>query len=172
MIKVAVCDDDRCFAQKLTALLNSYAAEHGEEFQITVFADAPSFLSSAVELYDAVFLDVCIGNDNGMDVAKTLRQRSPEGVLVFVSSYLEFATQGYQLEAMDYLLKNDLEQLFPLCIQRGLKKLKAPAKMFSFRTTSGVDAVCRLSLIHISPFAVYHSKGGAKMQSFGAQSRA
>lgn len=147
MLQIAICDDDRCFTQKLTALLNSYAAGTGEDFKIVAFTDASSFLSSAVETYDAVFLDVCLGEANGMDVAATLRQRNPDVVLVFVSAFAQYALGGYRLRALDYLLKNDIEQLFPVCMQRIMEELRLPKKQFSCRTISGVDMVCRTSQI-------------------------
>lgn len=147
MLQIAICDDDRCFAQKLAALLEGCAAGAEEEFNVAVFTDAPAFLSSAVETYDAAFLDVRMGDVNGMEVARDLKRRNAKAVLIFVSAYLEFACKGYELDAFRYLLKEDLIKDFPVCMRDLLKKLDAQRQTFCFSTTDGKSI--RLPLMEI-----------------------
>lgn len=147
MWKIAICDDDAAFAAKLQTLWRSYAAVDHREGKFFVFTDAQHFLSSGLEDYDLVFLDVCIGASNGMDVAQTFRQANPHAVLIFVSGYAQYVFQGYTFRAFRYLLKDDIAQTFPKCVREAVKQLSIKPKLFPYRTTDGMDAICRFSEI-------------------------
>lgn len=53
---------------------------------------------------------------NGISLGKQLRQCSPEICLVYVSAYLEFAPEGYTVNAFRYILKRDLDCQLPRCL--------------------------------------------------------
>ena len=61
-------------------------------------------------------LDVDLDTMNGISLGKQLRQCSPEICLVYVSAYLEFAPEGYTVNAFRYILKRDLDCQLPRCL--------------------------------------------------------
>ncbi|HEY4290393.1 MAG TPA: LytTR family DNA-binding domain-containing protein [Puia sp.] len=52
---------------------------------------------------DVLFLDIEMPGINGLQLARQLK--NPQLLLVFITSHAEFAVDGYELEAFDYLLK-------------------------------------------------------------------
>ena len=101
------------------------------------FDSTERFTNADLKRYDAVFLDVCIGQTNGLAAAQALRRQNSSALLVFVSSFMEYAHLGYEVNAFRYLLKGDLAQTLDSCMRDVLKKLQTRAKNFHFKTTEG-----------------------------------
>lgn len=73
---------------------------------------------------DIVFLDIEMGGINGIDVAKEL----PSGIfLIFTTAYAEYAVDGFELNAIDYLHKPFSFNRFEKAIEkvRRMKKLES-----------------------------------------------
>jgi DNA-binding LytR/AlgR family response regulator len=51
---------------------------------------------------DLLFVDINMPDLNGMDFVKSLEQKIP---VIFTTAYSEFAIEGFQVDALDYLLK-------------------------------------------------------------------
>lgn len=68
--------------------------------------------------FDLIFLDVNLGHDSGLLLAKSL----PQGIrVVLTTAYAEYAMEGYELNILDYLLKPFTFERF----ERSLQKLRA-----------------------------------------------
>jgi DNA-binding LytR/AlgR family response regulator len=63
-----------------------------------------------------IFLDIDMPGISGLEMAKKIKDKVP--MVVFVTSHLEFALDGFQLSALDYLLKPVSEARFAQTIQR------------------------------------------------------
>lgn len=57
------------------------------------------------ENIDLVFLDIEMPNLNGIELAGLLNRQELTTRVVFTTAYNQFATQSYQVDALDYLLK-------------------------------------------------------------------
>lgn len=141
-MKIAICDDDTLFAQRLAELLTQYfqSGENGSgrpDCAIDRFADTAGFLKSPLRQYDIVFLDVEVGGESGVEAARTLRRHNTGAVLVFISAYLKYATKGYEVNAFRYLLKDELETELPFCLKAVEKQLIARVRTFPFKTVEG-----------------------------------
>jgi DNA-binding LytR/AlgR family response regulator len=67
-----------------------------------------------------MFIDIKMPGLNGIDFVKTLRN-PPE--LVFTTAYQEYAFEGFELDAVDYLLKPVTFDRFKICIEKFERKL-------------------------------------------------
>lgn len=70
-----------------------------------------------LERYQLAFLDVGLKTTDGIALGRRLRQIAPDIVLVYISAYLEFAPQGYTVNAYRYLLKRDIAAQLPSCLE-------------------------------------------------------
>ncbi len=116
-MRIAIVDDiasDRLFLRRQLDILLKRLALNG---QILEFDTGASFLSEARRnSFDLIFLDIYIGEENGIDTAKSLRLFDPDCLLVFTTSSADHALEGFRVRAMQYLVKpytqNDLSDLF------------------------------------------------------------
>lgn len=126
MLKIALCDDDSQFVCKITGLIQSLLHNSTESPVITTYIN-PVALTASVsdgERYDIYILDVEMPNQNGMAVAKRIREYQPNAALLFLSSHLSYATEGYKVQALRYVSKLDLDHALPEALAQAVATLK------------------------------------------------
>ncbi len=85
MIQIAFCDDDQTVLDQLSALLEKYRTQRCIQIQCTAFR-SPLDLLAEVEKgvrYDILFLDVIMPAENGITVAKEIRQYDTAVEIIF-----------------------------------------------------------------------------------------
>lgn len=146
MLQAAICDNEEFFTQKIKSLLADLLKQYEIDAQIEPFVSAQIFLQACeTRRYDLVFLDVELGEIDGMNVACEMRTTNPDAILVFVSGFVRYAVQGYKVRAFRYLLKQELEEEFPLCIKEVLQEIKRQKQTLSIKTVEGATVTVRLS---------------------------
>lgn len=133
MIKIAICDDDKYMTEKLRAKIDKLLCFTSAEYIIFVFNSAYDFENSEIETYDIVLLDIEINDDNGIDIANRFRKKNLEAILIFVSQFIEYAPEGYTVNAFRYILKSSLEKIFDKEFKNALKALDKSKKYFDFK---------------------------------------
>ena len=97
---ILICDDDAVFAARVETLVRDFFALRGLHVECTVCHSGEETLARRdLDLYQVALLDVDLDTMNGISLGKQLRQCSPEICLVYVSAYLEFAPEGYTVNA-------------------------------------------------------------------------
>ena len=104
MIKIAFCDDDMEVLHQMNELLDRYRVERNEDITYAAF-QSPFELLTEIEKGirpDILFLDVVMPGQNGMDVAKEIRQYDTNMKIIFLTSSPEFAVESYSVGAYFY----------------------------------------------------------------------
>lgn len=100
-MRVMIVDDEVAARQ---ALRERCAGEHDLEV-VGEYADAECALAAlSQQVPDLIFLDVKMGKVSGMQLAQTLRP-GDSPLIVFVTAFDRYATQAFEVNAADYLLK-------------------------------------------------------------------
>ncbi len=105
MWKVAVVEDEQESVQKLEAYIRQYGDENGEEFQISFFGNGEEILASLDAGFDVILLDIEMPVMNGMEAAEAIRSRDENVVLMFITNLAQYAIRGYEVGALDFVLK-------------------------------------------------------------------
>lgn len=124
MIKVAIVEDEEMNQEILKSYLLKYAEEHNEVFTIDVYGDGLAFLEKC-KLYDLVFFDIALPNINGMETAQRLRRTDENVSIIFVTNLVNFAIKGYEVNALDYILKPVKYIDFSCRLDKFIKKFNA-----------------------------------------------
>lgn len=102
MINIAICDDDK---SQINFLKNMLREWNSQTF-ITEYNSAEQFLFSYPDKpCDLLLLDIEMGNMNGMELARSLRTKGNMLPIIFITGFSEYMNEGYDVEALHYLLK-------------------------------------------------------------------
>lgn len=116
-MKVLICDDDPLFAEWIEKAAAPFFAAKGIKADIRVCTSAAEAEAvPELEQYQLAFLDVDLDGASGIALGRSLKQKNPAVMLVYISAYLEFAPQGYTVSAFRYILKDSLRQTLPVCL--------------------------------------------------------
>ncbi|MBQ2400688.1 MAG: response regulator transcription factor [Lachnospiraceae bacterium] len=124
MYRIAIVEDDREYVKELRTYLNQYAAEEGQEFEISVFYDGAEILENYVPKYDLILLDIEMQKINGMDAAEKIRETDENVVLMFITNMAQYAIRGYSVGALDFVMKPITYYTFSMKIKRALKRVQ------------------------------------------------
>ena len=100
-MNIAICDDDKSFRDLLEKHLRNYFNDRNISLNIFQFPSGEKLLENQL-LFDLVFLDVEMGNINGIDTGKELKRRNPHNIIFVITSY-----DGYLDDAAE-LINNDI----------------------------------------------------------------
>lgn len=114
MIKVAFCDDDMSVLSELTDLIDRYCTEYNQEIECSAFYNSLELLAEIEKgvRYDILFLDIILPNENGISIAKEIRQYDSVVKIIFLTSSSEYAVQSYTVGAYFYQMKPIWEENF------------------------------------------------------------
>lgn len=114
MIKVACCDDDMTVLGELKSLLDRYRTKYNQEMAYTAFYSSLELLAEIERgvRYDILFLDIILPNENGISIAKEIREYDSVVKIIFLTSSSEFAVQSYTVGAYFYQMKPIWEEDF------------------------------------------------------------
>jgi DNA-binding LytR/AlgR family response regulator len=122
-MKIAILDDDALFTKELDRLIRLCCAQRDWPLECQIFHSAKSFLAEDLSSIQVAFLDIDMPDLSGLEVARILRQTYPELILVFVTAWIQYAPAGYCVNALRYLLKNQLAEEIPPCLDAIQEKL-------------------------------------------------
>lgn len=155
--KIAVCDDEPAQLELLSSLASRWGARRREAVEVRAFPSAEAFWFCWEEEKDwsALLLDIEMGGISGMELAKRLRAQGEALPIVFITGISEYLGEGYEVEALHYLLKPvEREKLFA-CLDRAVQK--AGREPFVLVETGEGEAVRLLQKEIASVEAVGHT---------------
>ena len=127
MYRIALVEDEKVNADRFISIANEYSKTENVEFRIQWYTNALTFLEEYNSQFDIVFMDIRMPVMDGMEAARELRRKDKTVMLVFLTALAQYAIQGYEVDAVDYILKPvsptvlrmKLKRLLPRCRGKG-----------------------------------------------------
>ena len=174
MIKIAFCDDDMEVLHQMNELLDRYRVERNEDITYAAF-QSPFELLTEIEKGirpDILFLDVVMPGQNGMDVAKEIRQYDTNMKIIFLTSSPEFAVESYSVGAYFYQYKPIWEESFFRQMDAVLAQCEKKKKnSLILRSKDGITRINLQQLEYCEVLGrklLFHLENGAVLESAGS----
>lgn len=123
MIRVGILEDDERASKLLKENLERFQREQGEMFNVTVFNSALSLLAAETS-FDLLFFDIEMPGMNGFEAAERIRKRDERVCIIFTTNMVSYAPKGYEVEAMDFIVKPVEYGSFFMKMKRALQYIK------------------------------------------------
>lgn len=151
-MKIAICDDEKYDLEKIEHLLKQELHKHNiSVYKIDTYLSSNEFLQNNEKImqYDVIFLDINMPQMNGINVAEKIRKVRDDVMLIFITAFIDYALEGYRLEAIRFLIKDMLESMMPECVEVIIKKIDLQSKKMEYRFIEGKKEICVDSIIYI-----------------------
>ena len=126
MIRLVLCEDDLLFQEEMHNRLLHIFEQLNVKLQIHRISDPTMVSDQILTGCDIAVLDIDLNHPqyNGMDIARKLRSLRKDSVIVFLTNYIEFAPEGYEVQAFRYILKSQAEQMLQPVMVQAIDQLK------------------------------------------------
>ena len=144
MIRIALCDDEQKILDEVSRYINKYAEQKDQTLEIIPFSSARALKNALDEekIFDVFILDVYIGEELGTGLAKNIRKRGIDSPIIFLTTSIEHAPQGYETGTLRYLIKPlDPKKLYEALDAAFLQAEKVNERSIKFKTENGVETI-------------------------------
>ncbi len=105
MINISICDDEQSSIDILLKHIEHWAKQHHENIKTKTYHSPDILLADFDGSVDILLLDIKMKEMNGVETARTLRQRNSDVCILFITSMAEAAIECYSVRAFSFLTK-------------------------------------------------------------------
>lgn len=140
MLRVIICDDDIEMVVKIRDEVEHIFMTKEIKAKIHCFTDAKQISDQMLSNCDIILLDIDFEDldYNGMDVARRLRKFRKDALIIFVTNFIEYAPEGYEVQAFRYVLKREVNHDLQEYLLQAIKQLKTLRQTFKIQLTGEI----------------------------------
>lgn len=165
MIRVAIVEDQAGERERIKECLGFLTETEGIAFDVAEFPTGAAFIGNYVPDYDIVFMDIEMPDMDGMEAARALREMDTSVILIFVTNMAQYAISGYEVEALDFILKPINRYSFAMKVKRAVARTKKRHDDFIPIRSGGETYRIQIADIRyldmVDHHTVYHTVDGA-----------
>lgn len=154
-MKIAICDDELVQTKFLSSLVRKWASENNRLLTVETFdsAHAFQFAWSEDRSYDVLLLDIQMPGQNGMELAKAIRQSDDTLAIIFITGFSDYIYESYEVSALHYLIKPVKEEKLFVCLDKACKRIKADTRTLLIECDGENLRILQDEIIYIEAFA-------------------
>ena len=132
IIRIAICDDDIDIANRLKKIVDESKVYGSCEHFVEVYNSAEEILEAVEdnECIDIIFMDIKLGDSNGIDVAREIKEICPDVMLVYVTAFQDYVYDVFDTVPIGFVVKPFDEEEINVCLKRAIKMLKKHEAIF------------------------------------------
>ena len=163
-MRIALVEDEEFYSKTFTEACRRYAEEKQTSIQVVCFENPVDFLEKYTGMFDVVFMDIRMPLMDGLTCARKLREIDEHVILCFVTNMANYAIHGYEVGALDFIIKPITYDELAMKLDRILRLLnrRVPAS-FLISSRTSLHKVDMQDLYCVEVFnhsLVYHTAGG------------
>ena len=152
-VKIAVVEDEDACADQLTAYIEQFGREKRLQVPVARFRDGDEIAEHYRGGFDIILMDIQMEFMDGMTAAMKIRESDRDVVIMFITNAPQYAIEGYQVQAVDYILKPISWFAFSESLSRALAGKRSRQREYitialrNGRTKLDVDRICYVEVL-------------------------
>ena len=173
-MRAAIIDDEKNMTHLLMEFMNRFKEENEIVTDVECFESGDAFLNAFEKkrimeekdhIFDLFLLDVEMPGRNGIETAREIRKYDKDAVIMFITNMSQYAIHGYEVEAVDYVLKPITYEDFSLKMHKAMRYIRQNEKQqMLLNTTEDGKVPILISDIYyievVSHYLQFHTKHG------------
>ena len=156
-IRIAILEDDKEEEKATISFLERYFLENNISFSYVSKNDPNEYLKLDFSSFDLALIDILMPFEiNGFEVSKRIRENNKNIAIMFLTKSPNYAVDGYEVGAINYILKPITYEDFSLKIASFIKSLneKGP-KIHAFKCKDSIIKIPETDIIYIDIYKHY-----------------
>lgn len=104
-MRIAIVEDDAGYTQELKEYLVRLEKEIDRDIEVFAYPSGLAFLKNFKGQFDILLLDISMPYLDGMETARRVRETDREVLILFITNLAQYAIKGYEVDALDYIVK-------------------------------------------------------------------
>ncbi len=125
MINICIVEDELDQAKLLQNYIRRFGLENKTEVETFHLTDGIDLVDDYQSQYDIILLDIQMKHLDGMTAAEKIRAIDPNVIIIFITSTVKYAVQGYAVDALGYVLKPVTYPAFAQLISKAIVKVQS-----------------------------------------------
>lgn len=152
-MKIAVCDDDSVQLKFIQSLVQKWCNSVNDKSDILLYSSAEELLFNYTpECFDILLLDIQMTGENGISLAKRIRSFNDDVAIIFITAVSDYVFDGYDVGAVQYLLKPVNQNKLFECLNASHKK-SALQRRIVFESEQGSTAAAVNDIVCLEAFS-------------------
>lgn len=105
LVNIVICENDKNDQEFVKAKVVKILDDLNIEYEIKVYNSGDDLLEGYDKYTDIILLDIQMDGLDGMETARKIREFDDNVEIIFITSFVEYALEGYEVNAYRYLLK-------------------------------------------------------------------
>lgn len=146
-MRIAVCDDEAEYCKQIQKMIEKMY--HSLDVIVDTYQTGHDLLRQfEKQNYDLIFLDIEMPGIDGISLARKLRKKREELRLVFLTSHVEYALKGYEVQALRYLTKPVQEDKLKEVLSYVTEQMQSQKNIW-LKTSAGEEQVSVSDILYL-----------------------
>ncbi len=163
-MRVAIVDDEQTMRDQLAEYIEHFANERHLVLDTCSLPSGDALLEIRDGDFSIILLDIDMPGTNGLDSARKIREADENVVILFVTNIAQYAINGYEVDAVDYMIKPVGYYDFAMKFQKAVRRAERNRGSTLFiDTVNGPVALCADTILYVEVMAhylIYHTADG------------
>lgn len=158
-LTIAICDDDQSYSEYIQKIIINWAECSGHVCQFALFTSAEAFLFAyeVDKSFDILLLDIEMKEMSGVELAKQIRLDNFHAEIIFITSHFEFYGEGYEVDALHYLIKPIAQEKLYGVLDKAVEKLSKEPPHIIFSSDGEMVKLYQKDILYVEAFSHYVS---------------
>lgn len=155
IVNIAICDDEKIQVELLKKYVLNWADEKNIKVTIEAFYSGESFEFSwsMDKRYHILLLDIQMSGLNGVELARKIRKEDSIINIIFITAIPDYIGAGYDVEAINYLIKPIGEKKLYECLDRAIQRIPKEDKAILIEEEREIIRVLQNDILYIEAFS-------------------